>query len=128
MDGKELLKLGLLTMMVSRYHLAIFYSELSVIDCSLCAAMVIGFTHGFQTVSESNAEWRGFISNFQFISNIPVATLRTAESVHPMLFCSQVSESTAIVISIYGSENPLFDVVFGARNGYNDHIKIEFDL
>ena len=95
-----------------------------MIDCSLCTAMVIGFTHRFQTVSESNSE----DGEDFFPIYIPVATLRTAERVHPMLFCPQVSESTAIVISIDGPVDPLFDVVFGARNGYNNPIKIEFDL
>ena len=86
--------------------------------------MVIGFTHRFQTVSESNAlDGEDF-----FPVNIPVATLRTAEREHPIIFRPQVSDSTAMVISIDGPYNPLFDVLFGIRVEYNGPIEIDFDL
>ena len=90
----------------------------------LCTAMVIGFTHRFQTVSESNALYR---EDF-FPVNIPVATLRTAERVHPIVYRLQVSDSTAIVEPTGDLEDPLFDVVFGTSFGRYDPIDEEFDL
>ena len=86
--------------------------------------MIIGFTHRFQTVSESNALYGEDI----FVIDIPVATLRTAEREHPMIFRLQVSDSTAIVEPTGDLEDIFFDVVFGTRVGRYYPIDEEFDL
>ena len=86
--------------------------------------MVIGFTHRFHTVSESNAlDGEDF-----FTVEIPVATLRRAERVHTMIFRLQGSDSTAIVEPTDRPEDPLLDVVFGIGSEYYDTISEEFDL
>ena len=65
-----------------------------------------------------------------FISiDIGVATLRTAEREHPMVFHLQ-SGGTAIVEPRGSQENPLLDAVFGTRDENDDDapIQVEIDL
>ena len=82
--------------------------------------MVIGFTQRNQTVCENKGE--------DFIPiEIGVATLRTAEREHPMVFRLQ-SDGTAIVEPRGSLENPLLDAVFGTRDENDAPIQEEFDL
>ena len=64
-----------------------------------------------------------------FSIDIGVATLRTAEREHPMVFRLQ-SGGTAIVEPGGSLENPLLDAVFGTRDQMDDDAPIqqEFDL
>ena len=88
--------------------------------------MVIGFTQRIQTVCENEA-----LPGEDFFSiDISVATLRTAEREHPMVFRLQ-SGGTAIVEPRGSLENPLLDAVFGTRDPLDDDdapIQEEFDL
>ena len=72
--------------------------------------MVIGFTQRVQTVCEDEA----LPGEDFFHIEIGVATLRTAEREHPMVFRLQ-SGGTAIVEPRGSLENPLLDAVFGTR-------------
>ena len=88
--------------------------------------MVIGFSQRFQTVSESD----GIEGDF-FPIDIPVATLRPAERVHPMLFSLQLSDSTAVVEPAHDITSTLIDAVFGNRDERGENngpIQEEFDL
>ena len=82
--------------------------------------MVIGFTQRFRTVFESEAIERVLLN-----INVDVATLRTAEKEHQMIFRLWYS-NTAIVEPENDLTNPLLDAVFGTRT--NDHIQQEFHL
>ena len=85
--------------------------------------MVIGFTQRIQTVCEDEA-----LPGDDFFSiEIGVATLRTAEREHPMVFRLQ-SGGTAIVEPVGSLENPLLDAVFGTRDDDDAPIQVEFDL
>ena len=87
--------------------------------------MVIGFTQRSLTVCEDEA-----LPGEEFIPiDIGVATLRTAEREHPMVFRLQSGE-TAIVEPGGSLENPLLDAVFGTRDPSDSEAPIqeEFDL
>ena len=85
--------------------------------------MVIGFTQRIQTVCENEA-----LPGEDFIPiEIGVATLRTAEREHPMVFRLQ-SGGTANVEPRGSLENPLLDALFGTRDELDDSIQEEFDL
>ena len=87
--------------------------------------MVIGFTERIQTVCEDEA-----VLDQDFIPiEIGVATLRTAEQEHPMVFRLQPG-GTAIVEPGDSLEDPLLDAVFGTRDSsYSEApIQEEFDL
>ena len=60
---------------------------------------------------------------------IGVATLRTAEREHPMVFRLE-SDGTAIVAPGNSQENTLFDIIFGTRDPMDDDspIQEEFNL
>ena len=86
--------------------------------------MIIGFTQRVRTVSESDArEGEDFLS-----IDIGVATLRTAEREHPMVFRLQQSTSTAFVEPGNDVRNQNFDTVFGLRLVHEDPVEEEFDL
>ena len=87
--------------------------------------MVIGFTQRVQTVCENET-----LPGEDFIPiEIDVATLRTVEREHPMVFRLQ-SGGTAIVEPGGSLENPLLDAIFGTRDSsYSEApIQEEFDL
>ena len=88
------------------------------------AAMIIGFTSRTVYVPESNAE-PGF-DVFQL--PIEVATVRTAEREHPMIFRVQEASSSAIVEPIGDVVNQLYDAIFGKRNNTGDPIEEFFIL
>ena len=87
--------------------------------------MVIGFTQRIQTVCENEA----LPGEHFFSTDIGVATLKTSEREHPMVFRLQ-SGGTAIVEPGGSLENPLLDAVFGTRDPSDDYAPIqeEFDL
>ena len=82
-------------------------------------AMIIGFTERVHTVSESmvepGADWATFI--------IDVATLRTAEREHWMIFRLQVSDSTVIVQPHYDITSIYVDASFGTRDSPDDPVE-----
>ena len=87
--------------------------------------MTIGFTQRSLTVCENEA-----LPGEDFFSiDIGVATLRTAEREHPLVFRLQ-SGGTATVVPGGGLENPLLDAFFGTRDPMFDDAPIqeEFDL
>ena len=85
--------------------------------------MVIGFTQRIQTVCENEA-----LPGEDLISiEIGVATLRTAEREHPMVFRLQ-SDGTAIVEPGNDIQNQLLDALFGIRPESDAPIQEEFDL
>ena len=63
-----------------------------------------------------------------FQIEIQVATLRTAEREHPMVFRLQMSVSTAIVEPRGDQGNILLDAAFATRDEPNGPIQEEFDL
>ena len=87
--------------------------------------MAIGFTQRSLTVCENEA----LPGEDFFRIEIGVATLRTAEREHPMVFRLQTG-GTAIVEPGGSLENPLLDAVFGIRdeNDYDAPIQDQFDL
>ena len=88
----------------------------------LFIAMIIGFTQRSQTVSEGDAPSK---SDF-FQLSIDVATERTSERFHTIVFRHLESRSTAIVESNIIQHDPLFDVIFG--NEDFDPIEERFPL
>ena len=81
--------------------------------------MVIGFTERRRTVSESMA-----LPGFDFFPlPIDVATLRTAEREHPMIFRLQMSSSSAIV-EPPGTGNIFVDALFGSRDDTDGPIDV----
>ena len=85
--------------------------------------MIIGFTSRSRTVSEGDAP-EG--SDFNVL-RIGVATERTSERRHTIVFRHLESRSTAIVESNAAAQlNPLFDALFG--NEDNDPIEERFPL
>ena len=85
--------------------------------------MVIGFTQRIIKVHENET-----LPGEDFIPiEIGVATLRTAEREHPMVFRLQ-SGGTANVEPRGSLENPLLDALFGTRDELDDSIQEEFDL
>ena len=98
-------------------------SEEGQID-SFLIAMIIGFTQRSPTVSESMALPRSV-----FPLSIDVATLRTAEREHPMIFRVQEASSSAIVEPIGAvAVDPLRDARFGSRDNIHDPIEEFFVL
>ena len=85
-------------------------------------AMTIGFTSRSQTVSEGDAPPG---SDFNRLT-IDVATERTSERVHTIVFRHLESRSTAIVQSNFIQHDPLFDALFG--NDDNHPIEERFTL
>ena len=85
--------------------------------------MVIGFAERTQTTSES------IVLSGEDIATvlIPLATLRTAEREHPMVFRLQTSSSTATVEPI-GTMATSFDAIFGSRDNIDDPIEELFFL
>ena len=71
--------------------------------------MIIGFTSRSQTVSEGDAPPG---SDFNLLT-IAVATERTSERIHTILFRHLESGSTAIVQNYFIQRDPLFDALFG---------------
>ena len=86
--------------------------------------MIIGFTTRTVCVPENNTE-PGF--DVWFLP-IEVATLRTAEREHPMIFRVQEASSSAIVEPIGDVVNQLYDATFGTRNNFGDPIEVFFVL
>ena len=90
----------------------------------LLIVMIIGFTQRSQTVSESMALPGGV-----FPLSIDVATLRTAEREHPVIFRVQESSSLAIVEPIIGAVvDPLYDATFGSRDNNGNRVEVVFVL
>ena len=85
-------------------------------------AMIIGFTTRSQTVSEGDAPPG---SDFNVLT-IDVATERTSERFHTIVFRHMESASTAIVQSNVIQHDPLFDALFG--NEDNDPIEERYPL
>ena len=83
--------------------------------------MIIGFTSRSQTVSEGDAPPG---SDFNTIL-IDVATERTSERIHTIVFRHLESASTAIVQYLI-QRDPLFDVLFGGED--NDPLEERFPL
>ena len=126
MEDVEPLKLELLTMTVSCPTKLSAHVQPSNFYWFLCfhfTAMIIGFTSRTQIVPENI---RDGISNFPL--SIDVATLRTAEREHPMMFRLQISSSTAIVEPIGAVVNPFYDATFGTRDSVYGPIIEEYDL
>ena len=86
--------------------------------------MIVGFTTRTVYVPENNTH-PGF--DIWFLP-IEVATVRTAEREHPMIFRVQEASSTAIVEPIGQVVNPLYDAIFGTRNNTGDPIEEFFIL
>ena len=86
----------------------------------LSTAMFIGFTQRFHTVSESDGE-------YNFPIDIPVATLRTSEREHPMVF-RLLSGGTAIVEPYSGRINIFFDALFGTRDEPGAFLSEYYDM
>ncbi|CAI8020303.1 hypothetical protein GBAR_LOCUS12148, partial [Geodia barretti] len=73
--------------------------------------MIIGFTERAQNVSETYAQGVDLLQ-----LPIHVATVRTAQREHPMVFRVQDFMCTAIVEPLTSQENPDFDATFGSRD------------
>ena len=86
--------------------------------------MIIGFTSRTVCVPENNAQ-PGFDV---WLLPIEVATMRTAEREHPMIFRVQEASSSAIVESLGDVVNQLYDAIFGTRNNTGDPIEELFNL
>ena len=84
--------------------------------------MIIGFTTRSQTVSEGDAPPG---SDFNRLT-IGVATERTSERIHTIVFRHLESASTAIVQSNVIQHDPAFDALFG--NEDNDPLEERFPL
>ena len=84
--------------------------------------MIIGFTTRSQTVSEGDAQSGSDFNELR----IDVATERTSERGHTIIFRHLESASTAVVQSNVRQGNPLFDALFG--NEDNDPIEERFPL
>ena len=87
-------------------------------------AMIIGFTTRTVCVPENNTEL-GFDL---WLLPIEVATVRTAEREHPMIFRVQESSSSAIVEPIGAVVERLYDATFGSRDNTDDPIEELFVL
>ena len=86
--------------------------------------MIVGFTTRTVYVAENNAP-PGFDV---WLLPIEVATVRTAEREHPMIFRVQEASSSAIVEPIGDVVNQLYDAIFGTRNNTGDPIEEFFIL
>ena len=87
------------------------------------SAMVIGFSQRIQTVCENEVLPGEDVTPIE----IGVATLRTAEREHPMVFRLQ-SGGTAIVEPRNDIQNQLFDALYGIKVVPDAPIQEEFDL
>ena len=81
--------------------------------------MIIGFTSRTVYVPENNAELFFDV----WLLPIEVATMRTAEREHPMIFRVQGASSSAIVEPIGVVVNQRYDATFGTRNNTGDPIE-----
>ena len=86
--------------------------------------MIIGFTTRTVYVPENNAQ-PGFDV---WLLTIEVATMRTAEREHPMIFRVQGASSSAIVEPLGDVVNQQYDAIFGTRNNIGDPIEEFFIL
>ena len=86
--------------------------------------MIVGFTTRTVYVPENNAP-PGFDV---WLLPIEVATVRTAEREHPMIFRVQGASSSANVEPLGAVEDPLYDAIFGTRNNTGDPIEEFFIL
>ena len=85
--------------------------------------MIIGFTSRSQTVPEGGSPFGYDLNRIM----IDVATERTSERIHTILFRHLESASTATVVNrILGQADFLFDALFG--NGDTDPIEESFTL
>ena len=98
--------------------------EQCVQPSSIVTAMIIGFTTRTVCVPENNTE-PGFDV---WLLPIEVATVRTAEREHPMIFRVQGASSSAIVEPIGDVVNQLYDAIFGTRDNTGEPIEEFFDL
>ena len=88
-------------------------------------ATIIGFTTMTVYVPENSTE-PGFDI---YLLPIEVATVRTAEREHPMIFRVQEAVSSAIVEPIIGVVvDPLYDATFGSRDNNGGPIEVVFVL
>ena len=87
-------------------------------------AMIIGFTTRTVYVPENNKD-PGFDV---WLLSIEVATARTAEREHPMIFRVQGASSSAIVEPIGAVANQRYDAIFGTRDTIRDPIDVFFVL
>ena len=85
-------------------------------------AMIIGFTSRSQTVSEGDAPPGSDFNELR----IDVATERTSERIHTIVFRHFEIASTAIVQSNVTQRGPLFDAIFGSED--NDPLEERFPL
>ena len=97
--------------------------QLSAIFIHLTAT-IIGFTTMTAYVSENNTYPGGDV----WLLPIEVATVRTAEREHPMIFRVQEASSSAIVEPIGAVANPLYDAIFGTRDNIGEPIEEFFNL
>ena len=129
LDDEEQLRLGSLTMTVS-CQLIHTHAQNSVEQFKFnrvpfhLTAMIIGFTSRTVYVPENNTE-PGF--DVWFLP-IEVATLRTAEREHPMIFRVQGASSSAIVEPLGAVVNQRYDAMFGTRDNIGDPIEEFFVL
>ena len=96
-------------------HVPISFS--SLLSLLPSPAMIIGFTSRSRTVSEGDAPLG---SDFNMLT-IDVATERTSERFHTIVFRHLESASTAIVQSNVIQRDPFFDAIFG--NEDNDPLQ-----
>ena len=84
--------------------------------------MIIGFTKRIKTVSEGEVPGVDL-----FEVEVNVASLRTAEREHPMVFRLKES-STNATIETFGASSPVFDATFGLRVSPDGPIQESRDL
>ena len=118
----EPLKLESLTMIVCSF-MCFFCDRHVFFPIFSLTAMVIGFRERFTNASEDDVPEGEDLLDI----NIGVATLRTAEREHPMVFRLQ-SGGTAIVEPVDDIQNLLFDALFGIRLEPDAPIQEAFDL
>ena len=85
---------------------------------------IIGFTSRTVCVPENNTE----LGSDVWLLPIEVATVRTAEREHPMIFRVQGASSSAIVEPIGAVANLLYDATFGSKHNIGDPIEVFFVL
>ena len=84
--------------------------------------MIIGFTERIRTVSEGQVPG---VDLFQLEINL--ASARTAEREHPMIFRLQEPSTNATIEPLIAS-SPVFDATFGLRENPDDPIEETRDL
>ena len=87
-------------------------------------AIIIGFTTSTVYVPENNT----YPGLDVWLLPIEVATVRTAEREHPMIFRVQGASSSAIVEPLGDVVNLLYDATFGSRHNIGDPIEEFFVL